>query len=57
MCQPTAESPGACSQLGRCSQVTLSPVFILLLEENSFRERVTSLGRGGELHQQGGDLS
>lgn len=27
--------------------VTLSPVFILLLDENSFRDRVTSLGTGG----------
>lgn len=34
--------------------VTLSPVFILLLEENSFRDRVTSLGRGGQRCQGAG---
>lgn len=35
--------------------VTLSPVFILLLDENSFRDRVTSLGTGGgRSHQCGG---
>lgn len=54
MCQPTAEPPGCPSPW--CSQVTLSPVFILLLEENSFRDRVTSLGRGGgHNRQRGGD--
>lgn len=37
-------------------QVTLSPVFILLLEENSFRDRVTSLERGaGQSCEWGGD--
>lgn len=37
-------------------QVTLSPVFILLLEENSFRDRVTSLQRGGgQSCERGGD--
>lgn len=46
MCQHTAEPPGTRHLLGRHSQVTLSPVFILLLEENSFRDRVTSLGTG-----------
>lgn len=53
---PWWSPPGACPQLGGHSQVTLSPVFILLLEENSFRDRVTSLGRGGgHSCQRGGD--
>jgi len=55
---PCASPPGAPPQLGGRSQVTLSPVFILLLEENSFRDRVTSLGRGGgHSRQRGADPS
>lgn len=56
ICQPVAKFPRCPFLLGGRSQVTLSPVFILLLEENSFRDRVTSLGRGGgQSHQRGGD--
>lgn len=55
--QPLVVSPRALAMhellLG---DVTLSPVFILLLDENSFRDRVTSLGTGGgHSHQHRGN--
>lgn len=55
--QPLMASPRALAMhklpLG---DVTLSPVFILLLDENSFRDRVTSLGTGGgHSHQHRGN--